>query len=404
MKSWRSSYIAILIAQTLAIMGFGFSYPIIPLFLEEDIGITDPVRLKTWVGIIYASAALTLAIFAPIWGHLSDIYGRKIMILRAMFGGGVVIFLMSLVTSPWQLLILRTLQGCLSGTIAASTVLVASISPAAHIALTLGLLQTGIAVGNSLGPMLGGILSDFLGYRAAFACSGVFISLSGFIVLIWGKDDFKPSEEKKAKKISLFPDFRIISGSSLIIKMMIVTFAVQAAITAAIPMIPLFLKELAAQAGEEILFIGSSTGLVVGVGAGSSALAAVLVGKFSSRIGFHKSLLFCLILGAVLSVPQVFAANIIQLTVFRALSMFFIGGTLPLINAVIAVSSDKQKLGTIYGVNSSVAAAGFGLGPMIGSFTAMLDLRAIFWISAIILGISAYIVRSNTDSSEKNST
>ena len=52
MRSYRASYIALLIAETLAIMGFGLSFPVIPLFLEEDIGISDPVKLKVWVGLI----------------------------------------------------------------------------------------------------------------------------------------------------------------------------------------------------------------------------------------------------------------------------------------------------------------------------------------------------------------
>ena len=397
MRSWWSNYTAILIATTLAIIGFGFSHPILPLFLEEDIGIKDPVKLKTWVGLIHSSAGITMALFAPIWGHLSDLYSRRLMLLRAMFGSAIVTSLMAFASSPWQLLILRTIFGCFTGTIAASTVLVASISPAAQIALTLGLLQTGIAVGNSLGPMLGGIISDIFGYRSAFISTGILMCLAGLIVLLWVRDDFKPSEEKKSKKFSLIPDFGVISGSPVLIKMMIVTFGVQAAIAVAIPMIPLYLKDLAMRAGEEILLIGSSTGLVLGAGAASAALAAVLVGKFSSRIGFHRSLLFCLALGAVLSIPQIFAVNIFQLTLYRSLSSFFIGGSMPLINAILAVSSDKQTHGTIYGVNTSVAAAGAALGPMIGSLAALLDLRAIFWASALILGISAFVIRKRSE-------
>ncbi|MCL2008201.1 MAG: MFS transporter [Treponema sp.] len=388
MKSWRSNYTAILIAQTLAIMGFGFSFPIIPFFLEEDIGLTDPARLKFWVGLIHASAAITLAIFAPIWGHLSDVFSRKLMLLRATFCGAIVIGLMSLTTAPWQLLVLRTLQGCLTGTVAASTVLVASISPAAQIAFTLGLLQTGIAVGSSLGPLVGGVISDFLGYRAAFVGTSILMAIASLIVLKFVHDDFQSSPERKLKKFSLFPDFKIISGSSILVKMMIVTLVVQAALSVAAPMIPLYIKELAERAGEEILMLGSATGMVMGIGAASSALAAVLVGKFAGRIGFHKSLIFCLSLGAVLTIPQAFAVNLFQLTVYRALSAFFLGGSMPLINAILAVSSNKQQQGTVFGINTSVASAGAALGPMLGSFVAILDLRAIFWVSALILGLS----------------
>jgi len=370
-------------------MGFSFSFPILPLFLEEDIGITDPLRLKTWVGLIHSSAAVTLAIFAPIWGHLSDVFSRKLMLLRATFCGAIVIGLMSLTTSPWQLLVLRALQGCLTGTVAASTVLVASITPASHVAFTLGLLQTGIAVGGSIGPLIGGVVSDFFGYRAAFIGTAVLMTLAGLIVLKWVQDDdFKPSPERKAKKLSLLPDFKIISGSSVLVKMMIVTLGVQAAISVTAPMIPLYLRSLAERAGEEIVMIGSATGVVMGVGAASAALAAVLVGKFANRIGFRRSLLFCLAAGAAFTIPQVFATNTFQLALFRAFALFFIGGTMPVINAMLAVSSDNHQRGTVFGINTSVASAGAALGPMLGSFAAILALWTVFWVAALILAAS----------------
>ena len=100
MKSWRTSFIALLLAETLAMIGFGLSMPIIPLFLEEDIGITDPVQLRMWVGLIQSASAITLAIFAPIWGHLADVFSRRAMLLRAMFGGAAIISLMAFATTP----------------------------------------------------------------------------------------------------------------------------------------------------------------------------------------------------------------------------------------------------------------------------------------------------------------
>ena len=393
MKSFRSSYIALLIAETLAIMGFGLSFPVLPLFLEEDIGITDPVKLKAWVGLIQSCSAIAMAVFAPIWGHLADIFSRRAMLLRAMFGGALVISLMTIVNSPWQLLVLRGIQGCVTGTVAAATVLTASISPAAKVALALGLLQTGIAVGNSLGPLVGGVISDFFGYRVAFFSTSLFLALAGFIVLKWVKEDYRPSPEKRTKKFSLIPDMRPIIASPLLITIMLITMGVQAANAVAIPMLPLFLKSMLLNVTGEPTLIASSTGIVLGVGAAFAALAAVLVGKFSFRIGYWKTLFYCLAAGAAFTIPQTFVTNMYQLTFLRALSSFFIGGTIPVINAIIAVSSEKENQGSIYGINSSLAAAGMALGPLVGSASAMLNYRAMFIASALILGISAWQTR-----------
>ena len=391
MKSWKANYAALLIAETLAMMGFGFSYPIIPLFLEEEIGITDPVRLKAWVGIIQSSAAITLAVFAPIWGHLADIYSRRAMLLRAMFGGAIVISLMTFTTSPWQFLVLRSIQGCLTGTVAAATVLTAAISPAAQVAFTLGILQTGIAVGNSLGPLVGGVLSDFFGYRPAFIFTGLTLALAGLVVLKWVDKDRRPTTEKtEKKKLTLFPDIKPIAATPVLVTILLVTFGVNAANAVPYSMLALFLKDLALRVSENPEFIGSSTGIVLGVGAASTAIAAVLVGKFSLRFGYWKTLVFCLSMGAIMSVPQAFVVNMAQLTVLRAMSSFFIGGAAPVINAIIAVSTEKKYQGTMYGVNASVTSAGSALGPLIGSAAAMLSYRAVFVVAAAILGFSAW--------------
>jgi DHA1 family multidrug resistance protein-like MFS transporter len=297
---------------------------------------------------------------------------------------------MGFVTSPWQFLILRTIQGCLSGTVSAATVLTAAISPPAQVAFTLGLLTTGIAVGNSLGPLVGGVLSDFFGRRFAFFCTGIILVLAGFIALKFIQDDRRPLAERKAKKIKLLPDIRPIASSPMLITIMLVSFGVHTSSTVASPMLPLFIKELLLLNSAETAFIGSATGVVMGVGAASMAIAAVLVGKFSLRFGYWKTLIFCLSAGAFFTLPQAFVMNIAQLTVLRALAAFFLGGTGPVINAIIAVTADKNIQGTSYGINSSVGSAGSALGPLLGSMAAMAGgYRAVFIATASLLGFVA---------------
>ncbi|MDR1635923.1 MAG: MFS transporter [Treponema sp.] len=390
MKLWKSNYSAILIAETMAIAGFALSMPVIPLFLVEDIGIDDPRTLKIWVGAIQSCSALALAFFAPIWGRLADVYSRRMMLLRAMFGGAVVVSLMVFVRNPLQLLILRTIQGCFTGTIAAATVLTVGIVPASRIALALGLLQTGVAIGNSLGPLMGGLISDFLGHRAAFLGTGLVLGGAGLIVLKWVEDE--PSRHHlrpKGDRIRFFPELKPILESPTLITLMLSTFIIQAANTTAAPMLPLFLREIA----EDSRYIGSATGIVLGVGAASTAVASIVAGRYSAHFGYWRTLFFCLAAGAILTVPQAFVTNMVQLTLFRALSSFCLGGATPVLNAILAVSTDKDHQGSVYGFNSSVSSAGGALGPMIGSAVAMINYRMVFLATAAILGFSAWETR-----------
>lgn len=390
MKSWKNEYAAILVAETLAIAGFATSMPIVPLYLQ-DLGVTDPAALKFWSGIIQSAASVTLAVFAPIWGSLADSYGRRLMLLRAMFGGAAVVGLMALTTNPWQLLALRALQGCLTGTVAAATVMVAGLSPAARVGFALGLLQTGVSVGNSLGPLVGGVVSDFLGRKAAFLATSAMLVAAGAIVLRFVRKDERRLPEGAKPRIA--PDFKAVTGNPVLLALMAVVFALQAASALGLPIMPLFIQELVG--GREL--VGSTTGMVLGAGAAAAALAAALVGRFADGIGYGRTLAACMAGGALLSLPQAFVSTPLQLTLLRMGSMFFLGGAMPAVNALIAANAPQDKQGGIYGLNASVASAGAALGPVVGSSVAAVwDYRAAFPATALILAATTLAVRRGT--------
>ena len=392
MRPWKSNYITILIAETIAIAGFGVSGPVIPSLLEE-IGITDPKQLNIWYGFIQSLPSISLAIFAPIWGKLADLYSRKAMLVRAMFGGAVILSLMAFTTHPWQMLVLRSLQGCFTGTVAAATVLIAGIVPAAKIGLALGLLQTGVSIGNSLGPLLGGVLADFIGIRAAFITTGLILLVATFITIKWVEDDVRPPKaeledapkERGAKRF--LPDIKPILASPALLALMAVTFVIQASNTLSGTALPLILRQMV----EGRTLINSTNGAVLMAGAIATALATFIIGKYASRFGYWRTLIFCLGAGCILTVPQIFMQSVWQLAVFRSLSLFFIGGAIPVVNAIIATITEKDHQGSVYGFNTTVSSTGAALGPLISSgVSVLLGFRAVFVLIFVILGMSCF--------------
>lgn len=389
MRNWKTAYISILVAETLAIAGFATSMPVIPLYLQ-DMGIRDPAALKYWSGLIQSVGSIMLAVFAPIWGNLADTRGRRLMLLRAMFGGALLLGLMAFVVNPWQLLVLRAMQGAVTGTVAAATVLVAGISPAAQIGFALGFLQTGIAVGNSIGPLIGGVVSDFFGKRAAFIATGFMLAIAGAIIMGGVDDDTKKTEKKERSKVRSIYNFRSILQSPILPSLMAITFALQAAMSIPMPMLPLFIQELTSDSA----LVGSTTGIVLGAGAAASAVAAAAVGRVSFKLGYLRTLFLCLSGGAIFTIPQAFAADPLQLTLFRIVSMLFLGGAIPAVQALIASNTEKEKQGAVFGFNTSVAAIGMAIGPVIGSAVAtVFDFRAVFLAGSAMLGATVVAMR-----------
>ena len=132
----------------MAIVGFTVVFPILPLYVQE-LGVQGEREVRIWAGVVFSTHAVTMAIFGPIWGALSDRYGRKVMVERAMFGGALLMTLMGFAQNVEQLALLRTLQGMLTGTVTAATTLVATTAPRERVGYALGMLhQRGVGLGK----------------------------------------------------------------------------------------------------------------------------------------------------------------------------------------------------------------------------------------------------------------
>lgn len=390
LKNWKKTLYAVLIGEIIAIAGFSTTIPILPFFLQ-DLGVKDHAQLTFYTGMIQSFPSISLALMAPIWGNLADSFGRKKMLLRALFGGAVIMTLQGLVVSPWQLLGLRTLQGAITGTVAAATVLVASITPAEEAGYALGLLQMGIFMGSAIGPMLGGILSDSFGHRTNFLVTAFLLTIAGAVVSYFAEDDFVPTQKKKSFAKSLIPDFSQLKSSPILWMLLAVVALDQISGSIVSPFLPLFIKSISSSA----TMIASNAGMVLGFGALSSAIAAVLIGKVSYRLGYQRVLVVCLTGAAIFTIPQAFVTSVHQLLILRVLSCFFIGGTMPSVNALISQKVESGKQGSIYGLRSSIASASGAIGPALGaSIVSLGGYHSVFLANGTILilaGLSLFL-------------
>ena len=175
------------IGQVLNILSFQASFILIPYYIQQ-MGITEQTAVSAWTAAYQTAGAVAFAIFTPIWGVVGDRYGRKPMLVRATAATAVMLLLMGMARTPTQLVILRVIQGCVTGTPAAASALVATGSPKNRLAYGLGLLQTGLFIGSSLGPMLGGYIADAFSYRATFFVSASIVALSVLITVFMVKE------------------------------------------------------------------------------------------------------------------------------------------------------------------------------------------------------------------------
>jgi len=86
-----------------------------------------------WTGIIQAGMAVSLVVVTPVWGTIADRYGAKLMVCRAMLGGGALFIVISFAGRVEQLLVLFLLLGCFTGVNTAIVTLVSGIAPRAYL-------------------------------------------------------------------------------------------------------------------------------------------------------------------------------------------------------------------------------------------------------------------------------
>ncbi|MFY0566300.1 MFS transporter [Archangium lansingense] len=151
--------------------------PLLPFFLRE-LGATSQASALTWSGFALAAPAVTYAVTAPLWGRLGDRWGQKWMVVRALAGLALTLILMGYAETPFQFFLLRLLQGAFGGVVSAGTALASTQASAESRGQVLGRLESAVAAGSLMGPIIGGVLMDWWSFRHLLILLGGLLGLS----------------------------------------------------------------------------------------------------------------------------------------------------------------------------------------------------------------------------------
>ena len=378
---WRVTLWAMVAVQVIMSAAFTFLSPVLPLFLPT-LGVASGGPIEFWTGLLASTASFVAAFLAPMWGRLSDRYGRKPMVLRSCFAIGVFTLLMGLAQSVWHLLALRALLGAFAGFSSSSVVLVASQVPQRRLGYALSLLSTGQLVGSLMGPVLGGGLADLTGsFRIPFFIAGS-VSLIAFAVcwLLVPERFVRPEKSQRGPSMrTQFATLRRISGvPALVLVLLLTQFGVQAIA----PIVTLFVQAMLGPR-PDLATLGGFAFSVTGL---AGVIAVPLLGRVSDRFGERRVLLFTLFGAALLTAPQAFVTSYWTFVAARFGVGLFVGGIVPAANTLVAKLAPPGERGAIYGMTSSAYFLGNSLGPVTGgAVAAVFGLHYVFLLTAGLL-------------------
>jgi DHA1 family multidrug resistance protein-like MFS transporter len=355
--------------------------PFLPL-LVRDLGVADPRAVARWSGAIFAAPFLFAALMTPVWGWIGDRSGRKLMVIRALAGLSLALFLMAFAKSPEQLLVLRVLQGLVSGFIPAAIALVSSTAPRGELGYALGTLSSAQAGGIVAGPLLGGFLADLLGFRALFFLIAGIELLAAVAVAWLVRESPRPAGPRPP---SLLANARLAARHPLPVALAGL-FLTQLAILLVQPFFALFVESLGVGAGR----LSSTTGVLFGVTGLATLLAAPHWGRAGDRFGRRRTLGWALAGGCVVFLMQGLAQDVRWLFVLRLLQGLCAAGMLPALYATLAHHTPETQRAGLVAFGSSATLLGGLVAPVLGgALAAQLGMRPVFFIATAFFALNA---------------
>ncbi|TBL72431.1 MFS transporter [Paenibacillus thalictri] len=382
--SWKKNLFVLWTGVFFCSTAFSVVIPFLPIFLHDELHVEN--NLETWSGVSFAVTFLASALIAPYWGSLADKYGRRPMLLRSGFFLALLYFVTYFVQNPYQLLVIRLFQGMLAGYVPSAIALVATNTPEKHVGYSLGVMSTATATGSIIGPLIGGVVSHWIGNREAFLFAAGLVSFSFLIALLWAKET---NFNRSSKRSNVLADLKdAVSNRKLMVTLGMVT-ATSTSVMLIEPLLTIYVIQLGGSKGTASL----SSGIIFSAVGIATIIAAPRWGKAGTKLGFGKVLCIGLLGGAIGNLLQLAIHHLVGFGVLRFCYGLFFAAVFPALNALIVQSTDPSFRGRAFSLNQSAMQMGNMLGPLLGGFLGgVLSIPLVFLLNGLaLLGIAATV-------------
>ncbi len=339
------------------------------------------------IGVIFGSFSIALLLFSIPFGIISDKVGRRKFMVLGMLSLAATNVIFAMSGSIYVLIAARLLQG-MSGaaTWSAGMAMLADTFGPGERGARLGLTMSIMSLGMLIGPVIGGLLYDNLGYAPTFIIPSILACAIGILFIAVSEPKITVEQLPFRSRLSPF-----LKTPKLIT--VIALAAIFGAATYGIlePYMPVYLFST---------FSASPT--VIGFTFGALSFLGMVVQPFIGKLydarGGNK-----LIAGGLIGSAFVIAVSLIMPSLYATIAVFSLLGItmgfaltpmLPLLSDLYGGDADSNTKGLVYGIYNTLFSLGLALGPFIGGlliagvgFKATLAGHAAL---LVIVGLAAY--------------
>jgi DHA1 family tetracycline resistance protein-like MFS transporter len=340
-------------------LGFGIIIPSLPTVIMELTGL--PVsQAADWGGYLLAVYALLQFFMAPVFGNVSDRYGRRPVLLASLAAFGVDFLLTGLATSITWLFIGRAVAGLFGASFATAGAYIGDISDDANRARYFGFIGAAWGTGFTLGPVIGGFVAEHLDPRAPFFVAAALALANvafGYFVL----PESLPPERRRPfewARANPFGAFRSLSHLPMIAGLLVAVFLYQMAHDS-LPAVWMYYTRAKfgwseAEMGLSLTFVGIMTLIVMG------GLTGAVVPKLGERraIGIGFLLMTLGFIGYAFAPTGWF--------IYVAIAIGSLGGIAnPAMQSVMSRQAGPSAQGELQGAVASLSSVAAVLSPLI---------------------------------------
>lgn len=351
---------------------------IIPLMYPyaKTFGLT-PIGLS----LLIASFSLFQFVFTPIIGRLSDVYGRRPLLLLSILGTGISLIMFATAQTIWQLFFARIIDGITGGNMSVAQAVIADTVKGPERAKAFGMLGASFGFGFLIGPAMGGFLSQYglavpFFFSAGLAfCASVF----GFFFL---KESLPLSERKVHTKESLlnFKDMFHALYMPVIGMIFVISFIVSTAGNAFVIGAQSITNDMFHLTPQSIGVYFTIIGLL------SVMLQGFGVGKLLKYVTSKPTVVFYSLLFSSMFMSALFFGRSIQphflTTIFYLIAA---APLMPVLSGLLSESASQVDQGEILGINQSYASLGQVVGPLLAGTIVANSIPGVFLLSASLL-------------------
>ena len=396
MEAWKRNMYILSIAQFLVMSAFSLIIPFIPVYLKNDLGVHSQSDIQLWTGMIFGATFLSAFLFQPIWGKIADRTSRKTILIRSAIGMAFATFLMTYSTSVLHLLVLRFILGIFGGFIPASAPFITMNTPQEKIGYALGEAQSGAYAGNIFGPLIGGILGQWIGFYKILYVSSAMLLISGALILFFLTELNKPEPNNlklltsRNRRITFFSELREIMKNPLIGTLFMVGFLIQFSTMSTSPFLATYVESM----WNSDAYLTTMVGLSVSISGISIMIFSPILGRKADQVGPENILFISLLGNFICYVSQALVPSIVLFLLARFLMGIFIGGLLPSVISLIRKYAPKKKESLTFGYYHSALFLGNLIGPLLGGYlSGIIHIKGVIFLAGLLFLMNSLILK-----------